>query len=53
VTSSRRELNWPTAGDMRNVGFTEFCRLVEAFGFKLAASAAVTTSTALLRSRDL
>ena len=35
VTSSRRELTWPTAGDMRNVGFTEFCRLVEAFGFKL------------------
>jgi predicted RNA binding protein YcfA (HicA-like mRNA interferase family) len=23
------------AGDMRNVGFTEFRRLVEAFGFKL------------------
>jgi predicted RNA binding protein YcfA (HicA-like mRNA interferase family) len=24
-----------TSGDMKNVGFTEFCRLVEAFGFKL------------------
>jgi predicted RNA binding protein YcfA (HicA-like mRNA interferase family) len=35
VTSSRRELTWPTAGDMRNVGFTEFCRLVEAFGSTL------------------
>lgn len=23
------------AGDMRNVGFAEFCRLVEAFGFEL------------------
>jgi hypothetical protein len=22
-------------GDLRNVGFTEFCRLIEAFGFKL------------------
>lgn len=23
------------SGDLRNVGFTEFCRLVEAFGFTL------------------
>jgi predicted RNA binding protein YcfA (HicA-like mRNA interferase family) len=23
------------AGDLRNVGFTEFCRLIEAFGFEL------------------
>jgi predicted RNA binding protein YcfA (HicA-like mRNA interferase family) len=37
VTRSRREELWNrlTAGDMRNVGFTGFCRLVEAFGFKL------------------
>ena len=35
MTSSRRELTWSTQGDMRNVGCTEFRRLVEAFGFKL------------------
>ena len=35
MTSSRRKLTWPTVGYIRNVGFTEFCRLVETFAFKL------------------
>ena len=34
---SRREDLWERllAGDLRNVGFAEFCRLIEAFGFEL------------------
>ena len=34
---SRRQGLWERliSGDLRNVGFTEFCRLIEAFGFKL------------------
>jgi hypothetical protein len=37
MARSRRQELWDrlAAGDMRNVGFTEFCRLVEAFGFGL------------------
>jgi hypothetical protein len=37
MTRSRRQELWDrlTAGDLRNVGFTEFRRLVEAFGFTL------------------
>ena len=37
MTRSRRQALWDrlAAGDMKNVGFAEFCRLVEAFGFKL------------------
>ena len=42
--SRRAELwNLLAAGEMRNIAFTEFCRLVEAFGFKHAGSAGVTT----------
>lgn len=34
---SRRVVLWSrlVAGDLRNVGFAEFCRLVESFGFTL------------------
>jgi len=34
---SRREELWDrlAAGDLRNVGFTEFRQLIESFGFKL------------------
>src|SRR5260221_10887556 len=37
VTRARREELWTrlAAGDIRNVGFAEFCRLIEAFDFKL------------------
>ena len=37
MTRSRRQalLDRLAARDMKNVGFTEFCRLFEAFGFKL------------------
>ena len=37
MARSRRQRLWDrlSAGDTRNVGFTEFCRLVEAFGFTL------------------
>lgn len=34
---SRKEQLWDSlaAGDLRNVGFAEFRRLIESFGFKL------------------
>jgi predicted RNA binding protein YcfA (HicA-like mRNA interferase family) len=37
VARSRRRELWDrlAAGDLRNVGFTEFRRLIEAFGFRL------------------
>jgi predicted RNA binding protein YcfA (HicA-like mRNA interferase family) len=37
VTRSRRQALWDrlAAGDLRKVGFAEFRRLVEGFGFKL------------------
>jgi len=37
VTRSRRQTLWDTlaAGERRNIGFTDFCRLIEAFGFRL------------------
>lgn len=37
MARSRRQrlLDRVSAGDTRNVGFTEFCRLIEAFGFTL------------------
>ena len=37
MARSRREGLWGRleTGDLRNVGFTEFCRLIEAFGFEL------------------
>jgi predicted RNA binding protein YcfA (HicA-like mRNA interferase family) len=37
MTRSRRDALWDRllVGDLRNVGFTEFCRLIEAFGFEL------------------
>jgi HicA toxin of bacterial toxin-antitoxin, len=37
VTRSRQPTLWDrlASGERRNVGFTDFCRLVEAFGFKL------------------
>ena len=37
MTRSRRADLWGRllAGDLWNVGFAEFCRLVEAFGFEL------------------
>ena len=37
MARSRRQILWDrlAAGDTRNVGFTEFCRLIEAFGFVL------------------
>jgi predicted RNA binding protein YcfA (HicA-like mRNA interferase family) len=37
VPRSRRGGLWERllAGELRNVGFTEFCRLIEAFGFEL------------------
>lgn len=37
MTRSRRGGLWLRLcdGDLRNVGFDEFCRLVEAFGFEL------------------
>ena len=35
---SRRDQLWArlTAGDLRNVGFAEFRRLIESFGFRLS-----------------
>jgi hypothetical protein len=37
MARSRRQRLWDgiSAGDSRNVGFAEFCRLIEAFGFRL------------------
>jgi predicted RNA binding protein YcfA (HicA-like mRNA interferase family) len=37
MARSRRDALWErlVAGDLRNVGFTEFCRLIESFGFEL------------------
>ena len=37
MTRSRRQALWDrlASGDMRNVDFTEFRRLIEAFGFEL------------------
>ena len=37
MARSRREALWDRllAGDLRNVGFAEFCRLIETFGFEL------------------
>lgn len=37
MTRSRRDVLWDriSDGDLRNVGFTEFRRLVESFGFEL------------------
>lgn len=37
MVRSRRDALWDriVAGDLRNVGFAEFCRLVEAVGFEL------------------
>ena len=37
MARSRREALWDrlVAGDLRNVGFAEFRRLIEAFGFEL------------------
>lgn len=37
MTRSRRVDLWGriSAADLRNVGFTEFCRLIETFGFEL------------------
>jgi hypothetical protein len=37
MTRSRKGGLWErlAAGDFWNVGFTEFCRLIEAFGFEL------------------
>jgi len=37
VTRSRQDALWEglAAGDLRNVGFAEFRRLIEAFGFEL------------------
>jgi HicA-like toxin of HicAB toxin-antitoxin system len=37
VPRSRRTSLWGriSGGELRNVGFTEFCRLIERFGFEL------------------
>jgi hypothetical protein len=37
MTRSRRQQLWDrlAAGDLRNVGFAEFRRLIESFGFSL------------------
>ena len=37
MARSHRQTLWDrlATGDTRNVGFTEFCRLIEAFGFTL------------------
>ena len=37
MARSRRSSLWSriSGGELRNVGFTEFCRLIERFGFEL------------------